>query len=249
MNDVAGFNDQSPAETGWMADAVRLSFFVATPREWPHCMLENLLGQPADLEQTSKRGLLVTKLEAVKLGPHQVNAIAHPTRLDLHVSVAQMPEETDTIVRPVSQFRELIETAAAKGSKLAPFARLAVSASLIRPCRNKADVCRVINERFPCLDLGPEASDDLLIQMNRLLKGDPAPINRIERWSYGVFERIDIPVMGRTPGVGNVAQRLEGVKLDLDFNTVVGHEEFDVGFSKRVLSFLIDTMYEKMRAE
>jgi hypothetical protein len=189
-------------------------------------------------------------LEALKLGSHQVNAVAQPTRLDVHVSVAQMPEETDTIVRPASQFREIIETAAAMGSEMGPFARLAVSASLIRPCSSKVDVYRVVNDRFPCLDLSPDTSDDLLLQMNRLLANELARINRIERWSYGVFERIDIPVMGVTPEVANVAKRLEGVKLDLDFNTVVRHEvSFDVDTSKRVVSLLINAIYEKMKAE
>jgi hypothetical protein len=64
MNAGSGSNDAAAAETEWMADAVRLSFFVAVPREWPSGLLKKLIGQPAELEQTSKRGLLVTKLEA-----------------------------------------------------------------------------------------------------------------------------------------------------------------------------------------
>jgi hypothetical protein len=250
MNADVGSNDQARAEAEWMADAIRLAFFPAGPREWPHGLLEKLLGQPAELEQTSKRGALVTNLEALKRGAHQINAVSQPTRLDVHISVAQMPEETETIVRPANHFRELVELVATKGSEMGPFARLAVSASLIRPCSSKAEVYRLINQRFPCLNLDPETSDDLLLQMNRLLADDLGRINRIERWSYGLFERIDIPVMGVTPEVGNVAKRLEGVKLDLDFNTVIQQDRsFDAEASKRVVRLLIDAMYEKMKVE
>jgi hypothetical protein len=251
MNDAPATRDGNRAGGEWMSDTMRVTFFVPAPREWPEALLEKLVGHPADLLQTSKRVGLPTKLEAVKLGSHQVNAVAGPVRLDVHVSVVATPEEADTIVRSASQFRDLLTKIADNASGFAPFGRLGVGASLIRPCGNKADVYRNIQARFPCLELDHTNSDDFLLQLNRYID-DPQEgrINRIERWSYGLFERFEFPVMGRVPEFGKVGQRLEGVKMDLDFNTAAnGSEIFDADASKRVVACLIDAIFTKMQAE
>jgi hypothetical protein len=233
----------------WLGDAVRLSFFVADGRSWPSGLLERLVGQPAELEQTSKRGNAVTSLEALKLGGHQVNVVAQPLRLDVHVSVALLPDEQEANVRATAFFRDLIHEIAKNGSALAPFVRLAATASLIKPYATKTDVYRSLQNRFPCLALSPENSDDFVLQMNHFLRNDDVRINCVERWSHGIFERIDIPIMGMTTPV-RVAKRIEGVKLDLDFNTHPDEKlTFDVDRSKRIGARLVDAMYDKIKTE
>jgi hypothetical protein len=185
-------------------------------------------------------------LEAVKVGAYQVNAIAQPNRLDVHVSVAPQPDE-QTIVYPASQFRELISTAALNGCELAPFNRLGTSASLIKPRDSKVAAYAIIKGRFPCLDLDPASSDDFVLQMNPFVQEQAVRINCIERWSYGVFERIDIPAFGTPPQAGKIAARLEGVKLDLDFNTSI--QIFEAQAARQMMEHLIDAMYKKIKDE
>jgi hypothetical protein len=235
----------------WMADSFRVTFFVSRQDAWPKDLLNTLVNQPAELEQTSKRGAMVTTLEATKVGAFQVNVVAQPARLDVNVSVAPIPEDPDVVVKPTHEFKEILETIAAGSINLSPFVRLAVAASLFRPCPSKPDVYRLVQARFPCLGIDPENSDDLVIQMNHPQNSGVTRINRIERWSYGLFERIDIPVLvAAGPEAGQVGRRLEGVKLDLDYNTAVQADRtFDATASQEIFKRLINSIYEKIQAE
>lgn len=250
MDGESGAQERASEKGRWLADTVRLSLFVGEGHVWPASLMGRLIGQSAEIEQTSKRGGMTTVLEAVRLGRHQINVIAQPVRLDMHVTVAQEPEDSDDVVRPVEDFRDLLTAAAGNASALAPFVRLGTSAGLIRPCVGKVEVYKAINERFPCLGIDPENADDLLVQMNHVLDDTGRRINRIERWSFGCFERIDIPVMGVTSQVALSTKRVEGVKLDLDFNTAADADvSFNAEDAKSIVQSLVDAMYVKIEAE
>lgn len=247
MSDAVSPNAQSPSLDGWYADSARFSLFVGDGRSWPDSLLAEFFGQSLEFEQTSKRGASVTKLEAVRIGDYQINSVAQTGRLDINISVVQTPQEPDRIVLPIDSFRDLLTTLALKSSKLTPFTRVGVGASLIKACGNKTEVYKALQAKFPCLGIDPEQSDDFMLQLNRLLATEAAKINRIERWSYGKFERIDIPIMGLTPDIVRVASRVEGMKLDLDFNTIPSATTFDAGTSHHLMETLISAIYDKVK--
>lgn len=239
-------NINAPADQ-WFADSMRVSLFVSHEPTWPAALLTYFLGIEADTEQTSRVGNVSTKLEAARVNDYQINAVTHASRLDIHVSVAQKAGETDDTVRPAVSFRPLLDKIALTTSELGAFARLAVGASLIKKCGDKTEVYDLISKKFPCLALDPENSDDFVLQMNHFIADEAARINRIERWAYGVFDRIDIPLMGAAQGMGLMTNRFEGMKLDLDFNTALpALGDLKGATAKRVMQRLIETMFEKI---
>jgi hypothetical protein len=251
MNGATDTDGAAPASDAWMADSMRLTFFPPEPNVWPESMLEKLIGQTAEVTQTSKRGPVETRLEAGKFKGFQINAVAVPARLDIHIAVFATPEAPDAIVRPADDFMSVLVTIGENASAFAPFGRVGIGASLMRMCNNKTDVYKSINTRFPCLELDETSSDDFSLQMNRVLDDEEhGRINRIERWSYGLYERFDIPVMGGVLEFGRGGQRLEGVKMDLDFNTApVPNKIFDEKAAASVVTRLSQAIFQKMKDE
>lgn len=251
MNGVQGGMANTGEKGAWAADSMRLTLFFPTPRELKEPLLETLIGQPAEMEQTSKRPGLPNKLESGRTGHFQVNAVAQGNRLDIHISVGPTPEDAETVVRDAAAFREILTLLATNASGFAPVARIAVGASLLRKCESKVHAYGQMHHRFPCLDIDAANSDDFMFQINRSAEHpQDGRTNHIERWSYGVFERIDIPIMSGPPEVSVGRKRIEGVKLDLDFNTAVDAvRTFDAEATKRVASDLVESIYEKMKSE
>lgn len=243
--DVVSNTDVHPdRRAGWEADTVRLSLFADS--EWPPSLMDILMDRPAEVEQTSKRGSLLTRLETLTIDRWQVNIVAQPGRLDVHMLVAQFAGETD-VVKPAAEFRELWELAGRNAGELAPFSRVGVGASLIQRRADKAATYSAINSRFPCLGIDPDNSDDFTMQVNRLSGEAEGRVNRIERWSYGLFERVDLSLLGGMATVGPPTARLEGVRLDLDYNTAIGTgTAFDKERTKEITLTLIKAVYEKL---
>lgn len=251
MNEVQRGKANAGGEGAWAADSMRLTLFFPTPRDWKESLFETLVGQPAEMEQTSKRPGLPNKLESGRAGHFQVNAVAQANRLDVHISVGPTPEDAETVVRDAEAFRDILSLLATNAGSYAPITRIGVGASLLRKCESKAHAYGQMHDRFPCLLIDAANSDDFMFQINRSTEdAQEGRINNIERWSYGVFERINIPIMSGPPEVTVGTSKIEGVKLDLDFNTAVDPvRTFDAETTKRVTGRLVESIYEKMEHE
>ncbi len=236
---------------GWDADSFRISLFAPPTHAWPtNGFLSDIFGRPLELEQNSKRGNFETRLQAIKHGDFQINAFSQAGRMDINLIVAQAPEHSDRAVVAVEEFREPLLMVAAKLPCFGPFDRIGVGASLIKVCSSKLDVYRSLADRFPCLGLNPEISDDFMLQMNPVAVDEVGKLNLLERWSYGRFERIDIPVMGQMTDLARVVSQLEGMKLDLDYNTrVPAALPLDETRTERVLGKLVDEIFVKAGRE
>lgn len=235
---------------GWLSDTMRLSLFSA-PQGWElpgGSLTEALLGLPPEMEQTSRRGATETRLEATKIPGFQVNVVLQGGRIDIHVLTDEMVDVSPSIVKPANEFRPILEGIIGKVDGLTTsFSRVAVGASLIKPCVGSAEVYSFLSNRFPCLEIDPGATDDFLYQVNPYAFADEVRFNRLERWSHGIFERIDIPVVGGGLDGGRVQDRLEGVKLDLDYNTGADPQlSFNASQASALLANLASSMFERM---
>lgn len=235
---------------GWLSDTMRLTLFDG-PQGWElpgSSWTEALLGFPPEMEQASRRGATETRLEASKIVGFQVNVVLQGNRIDIHVLTDEIVDISPTIVKPANEFRPILEGIIEKVSGFATqLSRVAVGASLIKPFNGSAEVYGSLNSRFPCLRIDPGATDDFLYQVNPYVFEDQVRLNRLERWSHGVFERIDIPVVGGGLEGARVQERLEGVKLDLDYNTTADPKLiFEPPQASVLLAKLTSSMFDRM---
>ncbi|MFV3073155.1 hypothetical protein [Niveispirillum fermenti] len=234
----------------WLSDTMRITLFGEPQRwEFPNGSLtEILFGSPPEMEQTSRRGATETRLEATKHEGFQINIVRQGGRIDIHVLTDEVFDDSSSMIRPINDFAPVINRITKEINKISTsFSRVGAGASLIQPQSDTVEVYKILKQRFPCLLVDTDNCDDFLYQINPYTIDEDIRLNHLERWSHGVFERIDIPVMGGGFEGGSIQSRLVGVKLDLDYNTGVDLRlNLDANRASSLLEKLVVSMFERM---
>ena len=208
---------QGTAQTiRWQAESVRLTAFA---REIPvEANWETVAGEPPDLRTEQPKARQVEESGAFEDG--QLTLVKQAARADWQFGkLRDIPGAPPLRELPetLQQFRIVPDRWLARVPSIN---RLALGAILLFPVGTRAEGYLALHPYFRTLRPDPDASEDLLYQVNRPTTSSVLPslkLNRIMKWSVNQRRSVQIVISAQGPSA--VERNTFDCRLELDLST------------------------------